>query len=66
MIIINKYDPPKTCGDCFALDESGDYPFCRITGETRGYNFNADFHRMDRCPIETDAVGIVRRKKAVE
>lgn len=68
MIIINKYNAPKNCSDCFALDEYGDYPMCRITGETRGYNFDTDARRMDRCPIEVtigdgDVIGIVRRKR---
>lgn len=37
--------------DCFALDENGDYPMCRITGETRGYTFPIRERRMDNCPL---------------
>lgn len=44
-------DMPSCCGDCWALDESGDYPMCRITGETRGYNFNVLDRRMTNCPL---------------
>lgn len=43
---------PEYCDDCWALDESGDYPMCRITGETRGYNFDARKKRMDKCPMK--------------
>lgn len=42
---------PNACDECWALDESGDYPMCRITGETRGYNFRVREKRMDRCPL---------------
>ena len=64
MILIDgKYYPPPNCGDCFALDESGDYPMCRITGEIRGYDFDVDFRKMDKCPIkDVDAVVVVRCK----
>lgn len=37
--------------DCFALDEHGDYPMCRITRETRGYTFPIRERRMDNCPL---------------
>ena len=43
---------PRACDDCPMLDESGDYPMCRITHETRGYTFNTREKRMDRCPIK--------------
>ena len=43
---------PRACDDCPMLDDSGDYPLCRITQETRGYNFNTRGKRMDRCPIK--------------
>lgn len=42
---------PSVCDECWALDESGDYPMCRITGETRGYNFRVYEKRMDKCPL---------------
>ena len=43
---------PEYCDDCPMLDEYGDYPMCRITQETRGYNFNARKKRMDKCPMK--------------
>ena len=43
---------PRACDDCPMLDESGDYPMCRISGETRGYTFHTREKRMDRCPIK--------------
>lgn len=50
-ILIKGMKMPNVCDRCWALDESGDYPMCRITGETRGYNFRAREKRMDRCPL---------------
>ena len=47
---------PRACDDCPMLDESGDYPMCRITQETRGYTFNTREKRMDRCPIKGEVV----------
>jgi hypothetical protein len=34
------------------LDESGDYPMCIATQETRGYNFDTLNKKMDKCPIK--------------
>ena len=48
---------PQRCDDCFALDDNGDYPTCRITHTSRGYNFNTREKRMPDCPLideETD------------
>ena len=42
---------PKTCDECWALDDYGDYPRCRITEEQRGYNFPIREKRMDKCPL---------------
>lgn len=42
---------PRCCDDCFALDEYGDYPTCRITHTSRGYNFNVRAKRMPDCPL---------------
>ena len=48
---------PKCCDECFALDEYGDYPFCRITQDQRGYNFRTREQRMPSCPMkEQEAV----------
>lgn len=45
-------DMPTCCGECFALDDNGDYPFCIITQEQRGYTFNTREQKMDRCPFK--------------
>lgn len=50
-IIIRGVDMPKCCADCWALDDSGDYPMCRITMEQRGYTFRTREKRMDKCPL---------------
>ena len=44
-------DMPSCCYDCWALDESTDYPMCRLTGETRGNNFGIHNRRMPYCPL---------------
>lgn len=44
-------DMPSCCYECFALEDNGDYPMCRITQEQRGYSFRAREHRMDKCPL---------------
>lgn len=50
-ILVKGIDLPKCCDDCFALDDSGDYPFCLITQEQKGYNFHKREKRMDKCPF---------------
>lgn len=45
-------DMPSCCDECFALDDNGDYPFCLITQEQRGYNFRTREQKMDRCPLK--------------
>ena len=50
-VYIKDMEMPTNCGDCPLLDESGDYPMCRITREVRGYTFPVDEKRMDRCPL---------------
>lgn len=49
ILVINM---PNCCDECFALDEYGDYPLCRITQEQRGYNFRTRENRMDKCPLK--------------
>lgn len=46
-------DMPSYCYECFALDDSGDYPSCRITQEQRGYTFKTGEQRMDKCPLKS-------------
>ena len=47
---------PRACDACPMLDDSGDYPMCRVTQEMRGYNFNTREKRMDRCPIKGEFI----------
>lgn len=50
-VLIKGMTMPSCCDDCWALDEYGDYPVCRITEEQRGYNFRIREKRMDKCPL---------------
>ena len=50
-VIIKGKDMPENCGECWDLDERGDYPMCNITGEQRGYDFDIRKKKMDKCPI---------------
>ena len=50
-LLINGMEMPKSCSACWALDDYGDYPRCRITEEQRGYNFPIREKRMDNCPL---------------
>jgi len=50
-VYIKGMDMPTSCDNCWALDDYGDYPRCRITEEQRGYNFNVREKRMERCPL---------------
>lgn len=50
-VYIKDVKMPTCCGDCWALDERGDYPMCRITQDQRGYTFPIREKRMPTCPI---------------
>ena len=50
-VIVKGMEMPKSCDNCWALDDYGDYPRCRITEEQRGYNFPIRDKRMDKCPL---------------
>lgn len=50
-VLIKGMEMPQSCDECWALDESGDYPYCLITGETEGYRFNTKKYKMHRCPL---------------
>ena len=45
-------DMPTCCNRCFALDDSGDYPYCLISCKSRGYTFNTRSERMPDCPLK--------------
>lgn len=50
-VYIPGMEMPTSCDMCWALDEYGDYPRCRITEEQRGYNFPVREQRMSHCPL---------------
>lgn len=50
-VLIKGMKMPSCCDDCWALDDFGEYPVCRITGEQRGYNFRTREKRMNACPL---------------
>lgn len=50
MIKINK-PMPQCCDDCFAFDDRGDYPYCRILHYSTGYNFSSATRRLNYCPL---------------
>ena len=50
-VYIKGMEMPISCDNCWALDDYGDYPRCRITEEQRGYNFPIREKRMDKCPL---------------
>ena len=45
-------DVPKCCYECFAFDDSGDYPECLITKDFRGYRFRPREQKMYNCPLK--------------
>lgn len=50
-VLIKGLEMPHNCGECWALDECGDYPVCNITQEQRGYDFDIRKNKMDKCPL---------------
>ena len=50
-ILIKNMEMPTCCDDCFALDDSGDYPCCLISHDQRGYTFRTDIRTMPSCPL---------------
>lgn len=50
-ILIKGMKMPTNCNNCWALDDYGDYPRCRITEEQRGYKFPIREKRMGNCPL---------------
>ena len=50
-VLIREKDMPACCDECFALDDNGDYPYCLISQDQRGYNFNTRVGRMPSCPL---------------
>lgn len=50
-VLIKDMEMPKSCGNCWALDDYCSYLVCRITGERREYTFLNRDKRMDNCPF---------------
>ena len=50
-VYIKGMEIPTSCDMCWALDDYGDYPRCRITKEQCGYNFPIREKRMNNCPL---------------
>ena len=50
-VLIKGMEMPTCCDDCFALDDRGDYPYCLISHEQRGYTFRTDIATMPSCPL---------------
>ncbi len=50
-IYIKGMEMPTCCDDCFALDDHGDYPYCLISHDQRGYTFRTDISTMPSCPL---------------
>ena len=50
---------PSCCDECFALDFSGDYPYCIISEECQGYNFNVYENRMPSCPMKDNELRVL-------
>ena len=50
-VLIEGLHLPSCCDDCWALDDNGDYPMCRITGDQKGYTFRVREMRMPSCPL---------------
>ena len=51
-IVIKNMQMPSCCNECPMLDDNGDYPFCILTKDQRGYTFDTLSRRMDSCPLE--------------
>ena len=47
---------PECCDQCFALDDTGDYPYCMISHDSRGYTFPIFEKRMESCPLKEQAI----------
>lgn len=43
---------PRNCDECRFSDDSGDYPYCRVLQETRGYTFDMTKKKFPNCPLK--------------
>jgi len=51
-IMIENTEMPKCCEECFAIDNHGFYPLCKLTHEQRDSTFDTSSKRMDGCPLK--------------
>lgn len=56
---------PKCCDDCFALDDHGDYPYCLISQDQRGYTFNTREKKMPTCPLKAQEPRVMTLDEAL-
>lgn len=57
---------PKCCDDCPMLNDDGDYPTCRVTQTSRGYDFPTREKRMDDCPLRDEDFQEIRTARIVD
>ena len=43
---------PNCCYDCPFSDDSGDYPYCWVLHQNRGYRFDRKTKRFPNCPLK--------------
>ena len=43
---------PGNCYDCPFSDDSGDYPYCWVLHQNRGYSFDRRIKRFPNCPLK--------------
>ena len=61
-----KMEMPKCCDACPMLDDEGDYPRCRVTNTSMGYNFDKLNKRMDDCPLKDIEYEEIRTARIVD
>ena len=43
---------PENCYDCPFSDDSGDYPYCWVLHQNRGYTFDRRKRKFPNCPLQ--------------
>lgn len=43
---------PNNCYECKFSDDSGDYPYCWVLHQNRGYKFDRKEKRFPNCPLK--------------
>lgn len=43
---------PQSCGECRFMDDNGDYPYCIVLQQNRGYTFNVFSKKFPNCPLK--------------